>query len=84
MQKLSERKVSRFTEFHPNAGKFLQFYFICTESAAIAQSICRENFHDSLKIHENRKAFLSYNFCHLRHFYKRVFSFKVQKFSQIL
>ena len=32
-----------------------QFCFICIASADIAQSICRENFHSSSKICENRK-----------------------------
>ena len=55
--KLSERKVSRLSEFHPIAGKLLQCSFICIESAAIAHSIRRENFHDSSKIYENHQSF---------------------------
>ena len=40
-----------------NAG---QFCFICIESAAIVQSIRREIFHGSLKIHEKCEAFVVY------------------------
>ena len=59
-QKLSNRKVSRFTGIHPNVGRFC---FICIESAAVAQSIRRENFRGSSKIHENREGFLLRSFC---------------------
>ena len=62
-QKLSEKKVTWFTGFHPNAGKCTWVCFICIESAAIAQSICRENF---LRFIENRKAFLFWKTDHLR------------------
>ena len=47
-------------------GKLLQFCFIFIESAAIAQSILRENFHNSSKIHKNCEAFLLRSFCHLQ------------------
>ena len=46
-QNLSDRKVLRFIGFYRE--NFLQICFICIESAAIAQSICRENFCDSSK-----------------------------------
>ena len=43
-------------------GKLLRFCFIYIESAAIAQSIHRENFHGSSKIHDNHEGFLSHSF----------------------
>ena len=61
-QKLSRKKVSRFTEFHPNAGKT---FAVLLQSAPIAHSIWRESIRGSSKIHKNREALLSRSFCHL-------------------
>ena len=66
-QELSERKVSRFTGFHPNVGKLLLYACeLKVLKKAIAQNIRRENFRVSPKIHKNRKTFLSCNFCRLQ------------------
>ena len=66
-QKLSNRKVSQLTGFHPNVRKTLAVFALSIRKLlkkAIAQlNICRENFCGSSKI---RKTFLSLNFCCLR------------------
>ena len=43
-------------------GKTFTVCFICIESAGIAESICRENFRGSSKIHENHEAFILRSF----------------------
>ena len=65
-QKLSERKVSWFTGFHPNVGKtFVAFISTVWKGKSIAQLNIRwENFCGSSKIH---KTFLPLNFCCLRY-----------------
>ena len=68
-QKLSERKVSRFTGFYSNVRKpfaGLASSVLKVLQKTIAQKIHRENFHVSLKICEN-KTFLSANFYRLRY-----------------
>ena len=60
------------TGFYRNAdvGKnFHDFCFIYIETIAIAQSIHKENFCGSSKIHENRIAFLSRSYGMLILFY---------------
>ena len=64
---LARVKFHGLQDFIQMQGKLLQFCVIFIESAAIAQSICWENFRDSLKIGENCKAFLSRSFCCLRY-----------------
>ena len=61
-QKLSERKVLRFTGFHPNVGKAFAVFASSVLKVPIGQSISREIFHNLLTIHENHEAFLSRSF----------------------
>ena len=63
-QKLSERKLSRFTGIHPNVGKtFMIFMWKGLKEAIVQLNIRRENFRASPKICKNRETFLSLNFC---------------------
>ena len=62
-KKLSERKVLRFTGFHPNVGKtftvFTSFVWKELKKAITVLNIRQENFRASPNIRENHKTFFS-------------------------
>ena len=59
---MREKFCSLLDFIQNNAGKIFTVCLVCIESAAITQSIHRENFRDSSNIRENHKAFLSHSF----------------------
>ena len=59
-QKLCKRKVSRFIGFYSNVGETFAVLLY-------SQSICRENFHNSLKIRKNCNTFYLRSFCCLQY-----------------
>ena len=56
-----------FAVFHTNVGKTFMVFasFVLKAHPLHRHSIRRDNFHDSSKILEDCKAFLSHSFCHL-------------------
>ena len=73
-ERLSERKVSWFTEFHLNVGK--TFASVASSvlkelKKAIAQKIHRENFCVLSKFHKNCSSFILLKFCHLRYMWPK-------------